>query len=314
VGNVIEYVARRLVSLIPVLIGVTVVVFSIMHLAPGDPVTIMLGPDAPVEAAEALRARLGLDDPLHVQYLRWLSGVIRGDFGHSIRGHEPVLDAVLRRIPATLELTLAAMMVSLLIAIPAGIISAVKRNSPFDHTSMAVAVFGVSMPVFWLGLMLILIFGFYLGWTPISGRGDIQHLILPAITLGTFQAALIARLTRSSMLEVIRQEYIKTARAKGLVERIVIIKHALKNALIPVVTIVALQLPMLFGGAVITETVFAWPGMGRFMVLSIFNRDFPVVQGIVLIMTILVILANLLADILYTYLDPRIKYERTGRI
>jgi ABC-type dipeptide/oligopeptide/nickel transport system permease component len=306
---VVEYVARRLVSLIPVLIGVTVVVFSIMHIAPGDPVTIMLGPEAPVAAAEALRARLGLDDPVHVQYLRWLSGIIRGDFGRSIRGHQPVLEAILIRLPATLELTLVAMMVSLLIAIPAGIISAIKQNSPLDHSAMVVAVFGVSMPVFWLGLMLILIFGFYLGWTPISGRGSIEHLILPAITLGTFQAALIARLTRSSMLEVIRQDYIRTARAKGLVERIVIIKHALKNALIPVVTIVALQLPALFGGAVITETVFAWPGMGRFMVLSIFNRDFPVVQGIVLIMVILVILANLLADIFYTYLDSRIRYE-----
>lgn len=295
--------------MVPVVIGVTVVVFSIMHLAPGDPVQLMLGPEAPAEAAEALRKKLGLDDPLHVQYLRWLSRVIRGDFGESIRGHQPVLEAIWIRLPATLELTLAAMMISLLIAIPAGIISAIKQYSLLDHSCMVGALFGVSMPVFWQGLMLMLIFSFYLGWTPISGRGSISHLILPAITLGTFQAALVARLTRSSMLEVIRQDYIKTARSKGLRERIVIIKHALKNALIPVVTIVALQLPVLFGGAVITETVFAWPGMGRFMVQSIFNRDFPVVQGIVLIMTILVILANLLADILYTYLDPRIRYE-----
>ena len=305
----LKYIARRLLSLIPVAIGATLIVFSILHLAPGCPVTIMLGPEAPAEAAEAMRARLGLDDPVHLQYLRWLGGIIRGDFGRSIRGHKPVLDAIWIRLPATLELTLAAMMVSLLVAIPAGIISAIKRLSLLDHVAMVGALFGVSMPVFWLGLMLVLIFGFYLGWTPISGRGTINHLILPAITLGVFQAALIARLTRSSMLEVIRQDYIKTARSKGLVERVVIIKHALKNALIPVVTIIALQIPVLFGGAVITETVFAWPGMGRFMVLSIFNRDFPVVQGILLITTALVILANLLADILYTCLDPRIRYE-----
>ncbi len=305
----LNYLAGRLVALIPVVIGVTVIVFSIMHFAPGCPVMLMLGPEAPVEAAEALRARLGLDDPVHVQYLRWAGGVLRGDLGQSIRGHQPVLDAIWLRIPATLELTVAAMILSLLIAIPAGVISAIKQNSPLDNGCMAIAVFGVSMPVFWLGLMLMLIFSFYLGWTPISGRGNIEHLILPAITLGMFQTALVARLTRSSMLEVIRQDYIRTARSKGLVERIVIIKHALKNALIPVVTIVALQLPILLGGAVITETVFAWPGMGRFMVMSIFNRDFPVVQGIVLIMAIFVILGNLLADILYTYLDPRIRYE-----
>lgn len=305
----LNYLAGRLVALIPVVIGVTVIVFSIMHFAPGCPVMLMLGPEAPVEAAEALRARLGLDDPVHVQYLRWAGGVLRGDLGQSIRGHQPVLDAIWLRIPATLELTVAAMILSLLIAIPAGVISAIKQNSLLDNSCMVIAVFGTSMPVFWLGLMLMLIFSFYLGWTPISGRGNIEHLILPAITLGMFQTALVARLTRSSMLEVIRQDYIRTARSKGLVERIVIIKHALKNALIPVVTIVALQLPILLGGAVITETVFAWPGMGRFMVMSIFNRDFPVVQGIVLIMAIFVILGNLLADILYTYLDPRIRYE-----
>ncbi len=308
-GNMLKYIARRFISLIPVVIGVTLIVFSIMHFAPGCPVAIMLGPEAPAAAADALRARLGLDDPVHVQYFRWLSGIIRGDFGQSIRGHQPVLDAIWTRLPATLELTVAGMLVSLLIAIPAGIISAIKRNTLLDHTFMVGALFGVSMPVFWLGLMLMLIFSFYLGWTPISGRGTISHLILPAFTLGTFQAALVARLTRSSMLEVIQQDYITTARSKGLREKLVILKHALKNALIPVVTIVALQLPVLFGGAVITETVFAWPGMGRFMVLSIFNRDFPVTQGIVLIITILVIMANLLADILYAYLDPRIRYE-----
>jgi ABC-type dipeptide/oligopeptide/nickel transport system permease component len=215
----------------------------------------------------------------------------------------------LQKLPATIELTLTAMIISLVIAIPVGIISATKQYSIFDHTGMVGALFGVSMPVFWQGLMMILIFSFFLGWFPISGRGTINHLILPAITLGTSQAALVARLTRSSMLEVVRQDYIRTARSKGLVERIVIIKHALKNALIPIVTIVALRLPILFGGAVITETVFAWPGMGRLMVGSIFARDFPVVQGVVLIIAMLVILSNLLADILYIVLDPRIRYD-----
>jgi len=295
--------------MVPIVFGVTIAVFSIMHLAPGCPVLIMLDELAPRAAVEELRERLGLDYPIHIQYFRWLSGIIRGDFGSSIRTRQPVLEMVWQKVPATVELTLTAMIISLVIAIPVGIISATKQYSVFDHTGMVGALLGVSMPVFWQGLMMILIFSFILGWFPISGRGGLEHLILPAITLGTSQAALLARLTRSSMLEVVRQDYIRTARAKGLVERIVTIKHALKNALIPVVTIVALQLPILFGGAVITETVFAWPGMGRFMVLSIFNRDFPVVQGIVLIMVILVILANLLADIFYTYLDSRIRYE-----
>ncbi len=302
-------IVRRLISMVPIILGVTIVVFLIMHLAPGCPTTIMLGDHASPEAIVELRARLGLDDPISIQYLRWLSRVVRGDFGRSIHTRQPVLDMILQRLPATVELTLTAMILSLLIAIPVGIISSTKRYSIFDHAGMVGALFGVSMPVFWQGLMMILLFSFILGWTPISGRGDISHLILPAITLGTGMAALVARLTRSSMLDVIRQDYITTARSKGLVERIVIIKHALRNALIPVVTIVALQLPVLFGGAVITETVFAWPGMGRLIVTSIFVRDFPVVQAAVLIIAVLVILANLLADILYIFIDPRIRYD-----
>ncbi|MBT9132715.1 MAG: Dipeptide transport system permease protein DppB [Syntrophomonadaceae bacterium] len=302
-------VIKRLISIVPIVLGVTIIVFSILHFAPGCPAVIMLGELAPRAAVEELRAQLGLDDPIPVQYLRWMGRIIRGDLGRSIRTHQPVLDMIWQRVPATLELTFTAMIISLLIGIPVGIISAVKRLSVFDHAGMVGALFGVSMPVFWQGLIMILIFGFFLGWVPISGRGDVSHLILPAITLGTSQAALLARLTRSSMLEVIRQDYITTARSKGLVERIVIIKHALKNALIPITTIMALRLPVLFGGAVITETVFAWPGMGRLMVLSIFTRDFPVVQGAVLIIATLVILCNLVADILYIFLDPRIKYD-----
>jgi len=292
----------------PIVLGVTIVVFSILHLAPGDPTTIMLGEHATPEAIAALRERLGLDDPIPVQYFRWLSGVVRGDLGRSIYTRQPVMEMIWQRLPATLELTFTAMLLALLIAIPVGIISATKQYSTFDHAGMLGALFGISMPSFWQGLMMIYIFSFVLGWTPISGRGTISHLILPAIVLGTGQAALIARLTRSSMLEVIRQDYVRTARAKGLAERLVISKHALKNALIPVVTIVALQLPVLFGGAVITETVFAWPGMGRLIVESIFVRDFPVVQAVVLITAMIVVLSNLLADILYTFLDPRVKY------
>jgi ABC-type dipeptide/oligopeptide/nickel transport system permease component len=279
-----------------------------MHLSPGDPARIMLGIEASHEDIEALRKALGLDQPLYVQYFRWLRKVVEGDFGRSIQSRQPVLEMILDRLPATLELTTAAMVLSLLIALPAGVISAIKQYSIFDHSSMVGALFWVSMPGFWLGLMLMLLFGLYLGWLPISGRGGIEHLILPSVTLGAPQAALIARLTRSSMLEVIRQDYIQTARAKGLKERIIILKHALKNAMIPITTIVALRVPMLFGGAVVTETIFAWPGMGRLIVSSIFERDFPVVQGTTLILAMIVILANLLADIMYAYMDPRIKY------
>jgi ABC-type dipeptide/oligopeptide/nickel transport system permease component len=235
--------------------------------------------------------------------------VATGDFGRSIHTRQLVSEMVWQRVPATIELTLTALLLALAIAIPVGIISATKQYSIFDHAGMLGALFGVSMPSFWQGLMMIFIFSFLLGWFPISGRGGLEHLILPAITLGTGQAALIARLTRSAMLEVIKQNYIATARSKGLAERIVVIKHALKNALIPIVTIVALQLPILFGGAVIVETVFAWPGMGRLIVTSIFVRDFPVVQAVVLVMAIIVVLCNLLADILYFFLDPRIKYS-----
>ncbi|HSW10996.1 MAG TPA: ABC transporter permease [Bacillota bacterium] len=301
--------ARRLASMVPIVLGVTIAVFAVLHLAPGCPTTIMLGDHASPEAIEELRNKLGLDDPLYVQYFRWLSGVARGDFGRSIHTRQLVLEMVLQRVPATMELTFAAMILSLVIAVPVGVISATKQYSVVDHATMAGALFGVSMPVFWQGLMGMLVFGFLLGWLPISGRGGLEHLILPAITLGTSQAGLIARLTRSSMLEVIRQDYITTARSKGLAERVVIAKHALKNALIPVVTILALQLPALFGGAVITETVFAWPGMGRLIVTSIFVRDFPVVQAVTLIMAMVVILCNLLADVSYIFLDPRIRYD-----
>jgi ABC-type dipeptide/oligopeptide/nickel transport system permease component len=293
--------------MIPVVMGVTIITFSIMHLSPGDPARIMLGVLASDEAVAHLRSTFGLDRPIHVQYISWLTRVVTGDFGRSIQTRRPVLESIWSHLPATLELTFAALILALLIAIPAGIVSATRQYSVFDYGSMVGALFGVSMANFWLGLMLMLVFGLHLGWLPISGRGDLSHLILPAITLGAGVAALIARLVRSSMLEVIRLDYVRTARAKGLVERTVIYKHALKNALIPITTVVALYIPTLFSGAVVIETIFAWPGLGRLLVTAIFERDFPVVQGTVLILALIVILANLLADIAYAYIDPRIK-------
>ncbi len=305
----LTFIIRRFFTMIPILIGVTLITFSIMHLSEGDPARIMLGLMASEEAIAHIRQVHGLDLPLHIQYFRWLGRIITGDFGRSIQSRRPVIEMIRDRLPATLELTITAMVLALLVGITAGIISAVRQYSWLDYSSMTFALFGVSMPPFWLGLMMMLIFGVRLGWLPISGRGDLNQLIMPAIVLSTAQMAIIARLVRSSMLEVIRQDYILTARSKGLAERIVIYKHALKNAMIPVVTMVALQLPFLFGGAVITETIFSWPGMGRMLVGSLFERDFPVIQGTVLIIAIIVMFANLLADIVYAIVDPRIRFD-----
>jgi len=305
----LTFILRRFMTMIPILIGVTLITFSIMHLSEGDPARIMLGLMASEEAIAHIRQLHGLDLPLHIQYFRWLGRIITGDFGRSIQSRRPVLEMIRDRLPATLELTVTALILALIVGVTAGIISAVRQYSWLDYFSMTFALFGVSMPPFWLGLMMMLIFGVRLGWLPISGRGDLNQLIMPAIVLGTAQMAIIARLVRSSMLEVIRQDYILTARSKGLLERVVIYKHALKNAMIPVVTMVALQLPFLFGGAVITETIFSWPGMGRMLVGSLFERDFPVIQGTVLIIAIIVMFANLTADIIYALVDPRIRFD-----
>jgi len=305
----LTFILRRFTTMIPILIGVTLITFSIMHLSEGDPARIMLGLMASEEAIAHIRQLHGLDLPLHIQYFRWLGRIITGDFGRSIQSRRPVLEMIRDRLPATLELTVTALILALIVGVTAGIISAVRQYSWLDYFSMTFALFGVSMPPFWLGLMMMLIFGVRLGWLPISGRGDLNQLIMPAIVLGTAQMAIIARLVRSSMLEVIRQDYILTARSKGLLERVVIYKHALKNAMIPVVTMVALQLPFLFGGAVITETIFSWPGMGRMLVGSLFERDFPVIQGTVLIIAIIVMFANLTADIIYALVDPRIRFD-----
>ena len=308
-----------------------------MHFAPGDPAALFLGQMVTPEDLEKVRREMGLDDPLHIQYLRFLKEAVKGDLGISYYTKQSVLSELLRLFPATVELAIASMVIALLVGISAGVISALKQNSIFDNVSMVVALGGVSMPVFWVGLILMWVFSFKLGWTPISGRLAVQidlkqitglfvidsiitgniatlrdslrHLILPALSLATISMGIIARFTRSSMLEVIRQDYIRTARAKGVSEALVIFKHAFKNALIPVVTVVGLQFGLLLGGAVVTETVFSWPGIGNVIIVSILRRDYPMVQGALLLLALLYVIINLLVDVSYSYLDPRIRYR-----
>ncbi len=301
-----SYILKRLFHSIFVLIGISVVVFIILHLT-GDPAALLMPMDATPEQVAQFRKEMGFTDPLLVQYWRFFKGTLRLDFGLSFRHSQPALDLVLERMPATIQLTITAMIIAMIIAVPVGIISAIRRNSILDHIGMTGALLGQSTPVFWLGIMLILVFSVTFQWFPSSGRGTLQHLILPAVTLGMFSMARTARMMRSSMLEVLGQEYMKTARAKGLSPRMVILKHALKNALIPVVTIVGMELGTLLGGAVITETIFAWPGVGRLAVQAIYNRDYPVVQAAVFLLASIFVLVNLVVDILYTYLDPRVK-------
>ncbi|AFG36602.1 nickel ABC transporter permease [Spirochaeta africana] len=304
-----RYILRRLFLLIPVILGVSFVVFSIMYFTPGDPAKIMLGERAPEAEVEALRESMGLNDPFAVRYVSFIGNALRGEFGRSLVTRRPVAEELFGRFPATLSLAAAAVLISVAIGIPIGIISAIKQYSLFDNISMGFALIGVSMPNFWQGLMMILLFSVTLGWFPSSGYGSFRHLVMPAITLGTSSMALITRMTRSSMLEVVRQDYIRTARAKGLSENIVINRHALKNALIPIVTVVGLQFGYLLGGAVLTETVFAWPGVGRLMVDAIRQKDFPMVQSGVLLLAVAFSLVNLGVDILYAYIDPRIKAQ-----
>ncbi|HEV8340173.1 MAG TPA: ABC transporter permease [bacterium] len=331
-----RYLGRRLIELIPVFFGVLLVVFAIAHLTPGDPALVMLGERATPEAIERLRDQLGLDEPLHVQFFRYMGRVVRGDLGESIQTDERVIVELGQRFPATVELTLAAMLVASLVGMLTGAIAAARQNSWFDGASMVVALFGFSMPIFWLGIMMILLFAATLGWFPISGRLDftidlarrtnlyvldgllsgnwaavgnaLRHLVLPAVTLSTVPLAIIARMTRSSLLEVLRQDYVRTARAKGLAETRVVTRHALRNAAIPVVTVIGLNVGSLLGGAILTETIFAWPGVGRLVVDAIFARDYPLVQGAVLMIALIFVVVNLLVDLSYVYLDPRIRY------
>lgn len=296
--------------LIPVMLGVSFIVFTLMHFTPGDPARIMLGESAPQEDVMRLREEMGLDDPFLIQYGRYVKrAVVNQDIGRSYVTRRSVADEIIGRFPATLKLAAIGVLVAVAIGIPVGIISATRQYTIFDQVSMVLALLGVSLPNFWQGLMLILLFSVKLGWLPASGFTSVKHMILPALTLGTSSAATITRMTRSSMLEVIRQDYIRTARAKGQVESIIINKHALKNALIPIITVIGLQFGSLLGGAVLTESIYSIPGVGRLMVDSIKSRDFPVVQGGVLFIAITFSIINLFVDILYAYVDPRIKSQ-----
>ncbi len=328
-------IRRRLIGAIPVLIGMSFLVFFLMQLAPGDPVTLLLGEDAEPHEIEEVTREWGLDQPIIVQYWQFISQAVRGNFGESMRYGEPVTQLVAERLPATVELALASMLVAIIIALPIGVYSAIKHNSLWDHSGMTVALVGISVPNFWLGIMLIFFLGGQLNLLPVAGRltygvnvppvtqlvlvdaliaGDlaafwdaIKHILLPAITLGTSFAAIITRISRSSVLEVIRQDYITTARAKGLSERTVIWKHTLRNALITIITILGLQLGALLSGSVITETVFSWPGIGSLLIQSITTRDYKLAQGVIFFFALVYFFVNLIVDLLYTWVDPRIR-------
>ncbi|MEG4943465.1 ABC transporter permease [Microcoleus sp. F4-D5] len=334
-----KYILKRLLGLLPVLFGITLLVFIFLHLIPGDPATVLLGERGTPEQVEMLRARLGLNQPLPLQYLAFLWSLIRFDLGNSIISGIPIIDEITSRWPATFELSVVAMLVALVIGIPAGIVGAVRKNSWLDNLAMSGSLIGVSLPVYWLGLMLIYLFAVYLKWLPPSGRisvdlgfgfksitgvyvldallrldlaalrDAIAHLILPALTLGTIPLAIIARITRSAMLEVLSQDYIRTARAKGLPEYWVILKHALKNAFLPIVTTIGLQFGTLLSGAILTETIFSWPGIGSWIYTGILTRDYPIVQGGVIFVSVTFVLINLAVDISYAFFDPRIQYR-----
>lgn len=313
-----RYILQRLLLLVPLLLGISVLTFLMVHLTPGDPILTQFGMNPrgmDQETIERLREQLGLNDPLPVQYLRYLGNLLRGDMGKSLTTKTPVLDEILARLPATIQLTIASMIVVVMVAIPLGIVSAVKRGSLVDNLCMGGALLGVSMPSFWFGIMMMLLFSLKLGWLPSAGRGDgtavgtLKALIMPSLTLGSGMMGLVTRMTRSSMLEVLGQDYMRTARAKGLTPWVVLLRHGLRNALIPVVTILGVQFAGLLGGAVIIETIFAWPGIGRLAVNAIWRRDYPVIMGTVLIFSVVFVLTNLLVDILYTLIDPRIRYD-----
>lgn len=301
-----QYILRRLFLSIFVVAGVTVVVFMVIRIS-GDPTALMISPDASAEDVAELRARMGFDRPIPVQFVDFLAGAVRGDFGDSLRYREPAFALVIERLPATVQLAAASLLVAIAVALPAGIVSAVKRNTIWDRAAMFLALFGQSMPVFWFGILLILIVSVQLKLLPSSGSGGWQHLILPALTLGLYSTARLTRLVRSEMLEMISQDFVRTARAKGLREQAVLYRHALRNALIPVVTVIGIEAGGMLGGAVITETVFAWPGIGQLAVRSIFNRDYPLIQAVVFTIAIMFVVINLAVDVLYAALDPRIK-------
>jgi len=308
--SLVSYLIRRLAQAIPVLFGVSVAVFLMVQLVPGDPAIVMLGDTASPQAIATLRHQLGLDQPLWVQYGRFVGRLVtRGSLGKSVRSNREVVREVLDRFPYTLELTLCAVTLAAVLGISAGIVAAIKQGTFIDAAVLTLSTAGLSVPGFWIALLMILFFSVRLGWLPVAGAGDWKHLVLPTITLALPSIATKARLTRTVMIEVLGQEYIRTARAKGLAERIVLIRHALRNALIPVATIVGLQFGGLLGGSFITESIFGWPGVGRLAVNSILERDFPIVQGTVLLLAVSFVLTNLAVDVLYAWLDPRIRYR-----
>jgi ABC-type dipeptide/oligopeptide/nickel transport system permease component len=304
---VTRLIVRRLLLTIPVLLGVATVVFALIHLVPGDPVQAMLGDTATPDAIADLRGKLGLDRPLLVQYVSFLSGAVRGDLGTSLRTNEPVVAAITARMPATFELALAAMLVAIVIAVPLGVLAAVRARTATDYAATTLALMGVSMPNFWLGPLLAIVFSIWLGWLPVSGRGTVAHLVLPAVTLGAPLAAMLARMTRASVLDELHELYVLAARARGVSYIRAIVRHALRNSLIPVVTVLGLQLGSVLTGAVITETIFAWPGVGRLLVQSIGARDYPAVQGCILLIAVTYVTMNLVTDLLYGALDPRVR-------
>jgi len=324
-----RYIAQRLLHTLLVMFGVSLMTFALIHLTPGDPVLVMLGTDATPSELERLRHLLGLDQPLYVQYAQYVGRLLTGQMGDSIFQHQAVSKLIGDRFPATVELTIAAMSIAVVLGMLTGVISAVMPYSAFDLTAMLIALAGVAMPVFWLGMLAILLFSLQLGWLPSFGRGEpfvqaiqywfrtgdpsdvadsLRHLLLPAVSLGAFSTALISRLVRSALMEVLGQDYVRTARAKGLAHLPVIARHALPNALIPVVTVIGLQVGTLLGGAVLAETIFAWPGIGRLLIQAISQRDYPLVQGIVMITALAVSVINLLVDLLYGVINPRVRY------
>ena len=303
-----RYLSQRLLLFFPTLLGSLTLVFFLVHLIPGDPVEVMLGETVSSADKEGLRRAMGLDLPIGTQYLRFLQALAQGDLGRSLYQQGGVAELVFSRLPATIELTLSAMAVALLIAFPLGILAAVKKNRWADRGALLFSLLGLAMPNFWLGPLLMIVFSIGLGWLPVSGRGGPQHLILPSFTLGMVMAAILIRMIRSSLLEAINEDYIRTARAKGVSERKIWLKHALRNSLLPVITILGLQFGALLAGSIITETIFAWPGIGRLTIQAIQTRDYPLVQGCILVISTSYLVVNLLTDILYRLVDPRVSY------
>lgn len=303
----LKYIIKRLLWLIPVILCATLIVFLLMSVAQGDPARTLLGAEVSQEAVDALREEMGLNDPLLVQYGRYILGVCHGDLGTSYKSSAPCSEEIAARFPNTVKLAVAALLLTIVIALPLGVVAAIKQNTFFDGFCMVISMLGMSMPIFWLGLLLMLLFALRLGWFPVSGASGFSSIVLPAVSLAFQSMASVARTTRSSMLEVVRQDYIRTARAKGLPERTVIVKHAVRNGLVPTVTVIGIQLGHLLGGSVLVETVFAWPGIGRLMIQSIQSRDIPMVEGCIILFALIYALVNLLVDLIYAAVDPRMR-------